>query len=201
VSSPQKICEGAGGITVEVVAGVEVAITVTTTTLSMRQPLRVQCNTVIIHRHHTTMGGVVALMITPTALPHTLPVHPHNINTGRGTDRAVPGHTHRRPPRTAGAPLTRRTAVGETHRDPIIIGADITLGPRAEAEADTVEVAADTMAGPVAGVEMIMETAAEEDLEIVCLRTATIPAPTMAATALAAVARCEDVVGAEVTEY
>jgi len=185
---------------VEVEAGVEVAIT-TTTILSMRQPLRVQCNMGIIHRHHIAMGAVVALMITHTALPRTLLGHPRNINTGRGTDRAAPERTHRRPPRTAEAPLTRM-AVEETHRDrrlAIIIGADITLGLRAEV--DTVEAAAaDTIAGPVAGVDMIMETAAE-DSEIVCpIRATTIPTPTMAAIALAAVARCEDVVGVEVTE-
>jgi len=98
-------------------------------------------------------------------------------------------------------------AVGETHHDRrlarIIIGAGITLGPRAEV--DTVEAAAaaaagDTTAGTVAGVDMIMETAAE-DSEIVCpIRATTIPTSTMAATALAAVVLCEDVVGVEVTE-
>ena len=182
------------GDAVEVEAGVEVAMAILAT-VAVCQLMPARCIT-LNHRRHTAMGAVACLMITHMALRTLL--DPHNINTGKGTDRVVPGHTHLRP-HTAGTLLTRM-AVGETHRGRClarIIGVDITPEPRAEA--DMVGEAGDIVVVAVLGVVMAMGTV--EDLTTLRhIRAATILMSMMAAIAQAAVARRGGAVEVEVTE-
>jgi hypothetical protein len=175
---------------VEVEAVVEVAMAITIT-VAMRQPLRPRCTTV--NRHHIVMGVVATLVITRTVLLHTLLGHHHHINTGKVTD---PGHTPRRP-RTAG--MLTRMAVGETHHGLVrTVGADITLGPRAEA--DTVEVAGEgIVVAAVVGAVMVMEAAGVGLATLRHIRVATILASTIADIPQAVEAHREDAVEVEVT--
>jgi len=168
---------------------VEVAMEITIM-VALRQPLRLRCTTV--NRHHIVMGAVASLVITRT-VHRTLLGHHHHINTGKGTD---PGHTHHRP-RIAGT-LTRM-AVGETHHGLVrTVGADITLGPRAEA--DTVEVVGDIVVAAAVGVVMVMEAAEEGLTTLRYIRAATILASTIADIVQAVEAHREDAVEVEVTE-
>jgi len=201
-------------------AEVEVAMGTTTITVAMRRLLPPRC-TMVTHRHHIAMGAAASPMTTHMGLPRILLGHHHHqhINTGRGTDRVVPGHIHRRPA-TAGTRLTRM-GVGETHRGGCrMVGADITLGPRPEA--DTVEVVGEDMAAAAVAVAvvarwvMVMETAeetaedtaeetaeetAEDSTTLPHIQEAIIQICTMAATAQVVVVRREDAVEAEVTEF
>jgi hypothetical protein len=222
VSLHPKIFAEAGDAPVVVEVEVEVAMGITTITVAMRRLLPPQC-TMVIHRHHIAMGAAASPMTTHMDLPRILLDHHHhhnnnNINTGRGTDRVVPGHIHRRPA-TVGTRLTRM-GVGDPHRGGCrMVGADITLGPRPEA--DTVEVVGEDMAAAaVAAVAVavvvrwvmvmeIAEEAAEETAEETAEGSTTLPhiqeaiiqICTMAATAQVVVVRREDAVGAEVTEF
>lgn len=175
----------------EVEAVVEVAMAITIT-VAMRQPMRLRCTTV--NRHRIVMVVVAPLVIIRTVLLHTLLGRRHHINTGKGTD---PGHTPRSP-RTAGT-LTRM-AVGETHHGLVrTVGADITLGPRAEA--DTVEVAGEDIVVAVVGVVMVMEAAGEGLTTLRHIRAAaTILVSTIADIRQAVEAHREGVVEVEVTE-
>lgn len=203
---------GVGDGLAEVGVEVEVA-TIITIMVAMRQSTQARC-TMSNHRHHIATGAVDILMTTNMDLPRTPLGHRHrHINTGRDTDRAVRGPTHRNP-RTAAETLLTRIVVAETHRAQClarIIGADITLDPRAEAV--TVGVAAvaeeeeeDTMLAVVVGVVMVMVVMEiteeqEEDSEMPRrIRAATILVSTMVATAQTAVARHEGAVEVEVTE-
>jgi hypothetical protein len=177
---------------VEVEAVEEVAMVITIT-VATRQPLQLRCTTV--NRHHIVMGVVAPLVITRTVLLRTLLGRHRHINTGKGTD---PGHTPRSP-RTAGT-LTRM-AVGETHLDLVrTVGADITLGPRAEG--DTVEVAGeDIVVVAVVAVVMVMEAAGEGLTTLRHIRAAaTILVSTIADIRQAVEAHREGVVEVEVTE-
>jgi len=204
---------GVGDGLVEVGAEVEVA-TIITIMVAMRQSTQARC-TMSNRRHHIATGAVDFLMTTNMDLPRTPLGHRHHlINTGRDTDRAVPGRTHRNP-RTAETLLTQMVAA-ETHRGQClarIIGADITLDPRVEAVTVGVAAAAaeeeeeeeeDTMLAAVVGVVMVMvmeTTEEEEDSEMPRrTRAATILVYMMVATAQAAVDRHEGAVEVEVTE-
>jgi hypothetical protein len=200
----------AGDAPVVAEAEVEVAMGITTITVVMRRLLQPRC-TMVIHRHHIAMGAAASPMTTRMDLPRILLDHHHrhhHTNTGgRGTDRVVPGHIHRRPA-TVGTRLTRM-GVGETHRGGCrMVGADITLGPRTEA--DTVEVVGEDMAAAAVAVAvvlrwvMVMETAeetAEGSTMLPHIQEAIIQICTMAATAQVVVVRREDAVEAEVTEF
>lgn len=209
---------GVGDDLVEVGAEVEAA-TITTIMVAMRRSTQALC-TMSNHRHHIATGAVDILMTTNMGLLRTPLGHRHHhINTGRDTDRAVPGRTHRNP-RTAAETLLTQIVVAETCRGQClarIIGADITLDPRAEAV--TVGVAAvaaavaaaeeeeeeGTMLAVVVGVVMVMVvmeiTEEEEDSEMPRhIRAATILVSMMVATAQTAVARHEGAVEVEVTE-
>lgn len=203
---------GVGDGLVEVGAEVEVA-TIITIMVAMRQSTQARC-TRSNRRHHIATGAVDFLMTTNMDLPRTPLGHRHHlINTGRDTDRVVPGRTHRNP-RTAETLLTQMVAA-ETHRERClarIIGADITLDPRVEAVTVGVAAAAaaaaeeeeDTMLVVVVGVVMVMVmeiTEEEEDSEMPRrTRAATILVSMMVATAQAAVDRHEGAVEVEVTE-
>jgi len=93
-------------------------------------------------------------------------------------------------------------AVGETHHGRRLVrtvGADISLGPRAEA--DTVEVVVeDIVVVPAAGVVMVMEAVEEGLATLRYIRAATILVSTMADIAQAVEAHREDAVEAGVTE-
>ena len=216
---------GVGDGLVEVGAEGEVAIIITIM-VAMHQSTQARC-TMSNHRHHIATGADDTQMTTNMDLPRTPLGHRHHrINTGRDTDQADPGRTHRNQ-RTAETLLTQ-TVVAETHRGRCLVritGADITLDRRAEAvtvgaaavaaEVGTVLAAAaaaavvgegDTMlaVAAIVGVVMVMaamETTQEEDSEMPRrIRAATILVSMMVATAQAAVARHEGAVGVEVTD-
>ena len=204
----------------EVGAEVEAA-TIITIMVAMRQSTQARC-TMSNRRHHIATGAVDFLTTTNMDLPRTPLGHRHHhINIGRDTDRAVPGRTHRNP-RTAETRLTQMAAA-ETHRGQClarIIGADITLDPRAEAvtvgvvvvaaaaaaEKEEEEEEEDTMLVVVVGVDMVIvmeiaEEEEEEDSEMPRrIRAATILVCMMVAIAQAAVDRHEGAVEVEVTE-
>jgi len=207
---------GVGDDLVEVGAEVEAA-TITTIMVAMPRSTQARC-TMSNHRHHIATGAVDILMTTNMGLPRTPLGHRHHhINTGRDTDRAVPGRTHRNP-RTAAETLLTQIVVAETCRGQClvrIIGADITLDPRAEAVTVGVAVAAPapeeeeegTMLAVVVGAVMVMvamEITEEEEEEVSemprRIRGGTILVSMMVATAQTAVARHEGAVEVEVTE-
>jgi len=215
-----KTYVGVGDGLVEVGAEVEVA-TIITIMVAMRQSTQARC-TMSNHRHHTATGAVGILMTTNMDLPRTPLGHRrHRINTGRDTDRALLGRTHRNP-RTAAETLLTQILVAETCRGQClarIIGADITLDtldPRAEGVTVGVAVAAaaaakeeeeeGTMLAVVVGVVMVMVVMEiteeeEEDSEMPRrIRAATILVSMMVATAQTAEARHGGAVEVEVTE-
>ena len=124
---------GVGGGLVEVGAEGEVA-TIITIMVAMHQSTQARC-TMSNPRHHIATGADDILMTINMDLPRTPLGHRHHhINTGRDTDQADPGRTHRNQ-HTAEARLTQMV-VAETHRGRCLVritGADITLDPRAEA--------------------------------------------------------------------
>jgi hypothetical protein len=176
-------------------AQVEAAITVITTTIAIRQPMQAS-HTTANRCHRTATGAGAAFMIIHPLTLRTRLAHRHNNMAGVMV-RVAPEHT-RRIPRTT-ATLTRM-AVGDTNRGrPRARTAGVDITPDPQAEVGTMDTGAgDIMVVAAEGVADTAMDMAVGSAALRLIRVAIVLAPTMVATAQAAVPHCEGVVEAEV---